>query len=224
MTKLTFVLHPETGAALARKTGSAFARTAEAIPGMLAHLEAGRDVVALMRPLSTGYRLPEGTELRFHEDCPTEGALRRQCEARADLRVSPVASQIGKTANLIYVERASRALALADRIGALAVVHPADLEKVGETLAAGTAVVMPIAMSLEDFRIPRGSGIFFDPSLGSDPRRPRAGIHAMLCGAAAVPAEIHRQITETIEELEREKVVFGAFGPVPERSEDPDFA
>lgn len=222
MATLIFVMKSETGMKLSQDAGCAFVGGPGGIPGLIAHLEAGRDVVTLMSGAATGFRIPEGVKIAFHPECPKEGPLRQQCEARAFRAEVSQVSEKDQKPSLLYVERASRALALADKIGAACVVHPADIGKVHDVIASGGTVVLPIEMSREDFRIPRGCGIFFDPVLEKDPRRSRAGIHAMLCGATSVSAQEHARLTEVIAELDRDRIVFGVFAPTFDRSEEPD--
>jgi len=221
MPRLTFVLQRETGVSLARERGCALASGPASIPGMIAHLEAGRDVVAMMQSAATGFRIPQGTEVEFHPECPETGALRHQCEGRVH-RASAVPLSEKTTGRLIYVDRPRRALSLADRLDALSVVHPSDLGQIEAVLSSGRSVVMPIDLAREDFRIPRGAGIFFAQELEGDPRRARAGIHAMLCGATSVSQEDHRYLTATLTDLEEEHVAFGVVLPTVEIIEEPD--
>lgn len=221
MPRLTFVLNRETGIALAKERSCALAAGPGAIPGMLAHLDAGRDVVAMMQSAATGFRIPQGTEVEFHPECPESGALRQQCEGRAH-RASAAPLSEKTTGRLVYVDRPRRALSLADRIDAVPVVHPSDLGQLEAILSSGRSVVMPIDLAREDFRIPRGAGIFFAPELEGDHRRARAGIHAMLCGATSVSEADHRQLTSALTDLEEEHVAFGVVLPQEETIEEPD--
>lgn len=45
-------------------------------------LEEGRNVITPMVSGAHGFKVPKGTEIFFHDECPKSGALRIQCEAR----------------------------------------------------------------------------------------------------------------------------------------------
>ncbi|MCW3783030.1 hypothetical protein [Defluviimonas salinarum] len=82
---LTFAAEAETVRRLARERDALAVTSGQQIPDLLDALEQGRAVVALMA-VATGYVVPKGVEVAFDPECPTEGALRAQCEARDPAR------------------------------------------------------------------------------------------------------------------------------------------
>lgn len=64
------------------------AHDASDLPEMLAILREGGLAVANMNTVSTGYRIPEGCDIDFDEDCPKDGPHRIQAEGRK-LRLYP---------------------------------------------------------------------------------------------------------------------------------------
>lgn len=67
---------------IGRERNAFRAHGASDLPEMLAILKEGGLAVANMNTVSTGYRIPEGCEVDFDEDCPKDGPYRIQAESR----------------------------------------------------------------------------------------------------------------------------------------------
>ena len=82
MARFIYTLRDLTAHRLARETGAFHATSGASTMEVHRRLEEGQDVVGSMAAFSVGLRLPEGASIEFHEECPTDGPLRAQCEGR----------------------------------------------------------------------------------------------------------------------------------------------
>lgn len=199
MSTFTFTSREATARDFAARTGAFHATSGTMTGEVIRTLESGRDVVGTMLGFATGSRFPETATIAFHEECPTEGPLRRQCQARAASPrnlihlASPSRIAVHETVDpfdapvvagaLYYAASARKALAAADVIGAIAIVHPADMRTGEQALREGATVVATLDSMNGDFRIPMGAAFLLDPEIPASMARGRAEARALVCGA-----------------------------------------
>lgn len=170
------------------------------LSGMISVLGRGGTAVGSIDTLGTLGDLPRFVDVAVHPECDlSQPALRRFLSRFAERRNSEFESNLSRRplpegdatfsqAALLYVNSESRAQALADKIGALAVVHPADQTSGARTLAEGHPVVTTLAAMNDDFRIPRGTVVLLDPDIPSGIAKGRAETRAFLCDARVATA------------------------------------
>jgi hypothetical protein len=197
MPTFTFTLRETTAHEISRRTGAFHATSGTMAGAIIDHLGSGRDVVGTMAHVGVGIRFPSYVTVDFHEECPETGALRAQAEARTWQGASSMSRQIPPAGDdpedpfdapahagaLFYVEGARRATAVADALGAIAVVHPTDARTGERALHEGGVVVATLEAMNGDFRMPSGTALAFDPAIPKTMARGRAETRGLILGA-----------------------------------------